>query len=295
MPKKTDAKVLKETDQPTKPVKESVDHNCEIFDKWYHSYVEHCDRAYDKTAEQKKTRVEELLTKLETLTSLRLQHTNISEANSLDSKIQETNKILEKEYAFVSRNDKIKKEMKEYLQLNSSEYVYKKILSHPEIKEILITTNAISIITNTLYDKKRSIGHFQIMLKTPTEHCSIENLAIKNLEYCVKGQYDHWHVQEQSPCLAGWNPVLQRHLDTYQLFLFFDTLIHYLTLTNDEHAYIKKEAWFEDFNASKHSKKIKLMDDQVQSDHDTSATQLGTAGWSEGTISTSTIGWGGIW
>jgi len=181
--------------------------------------------------------------------------------------------------------------MKENLKMNSSKAVYKRILAHPFIDEVIVEDNSLSIVTKRLYANKIYIGYYQIMITSDDSHYNASNTRIKNLEYCVHDCHDHWHVSNKHPCLASWKPILQRHLDTYQLFLFFDTFIHYLTLSDSTHANIHFDKWIEDFKDK--GVKRKLMTNK----HQEKFIPVNDQSWYSGTTGTitNTIIWGETW
>ncbi len=155
----------------------------------------------------------------------------------------------------------------------------------------------LNIYTKKLRVKEHEIGNFKLTYSLPN------TFFIRNLEYVVNGALDHWHVQYGAPCLASWEPILWRQIDTYQIFLFVDTLIHYLLLSNDAHGYMKFGEWISKFEAKEETKKNRVSSSSLSEtqslyleSYPTNVTivQSGqtTSGWSTGTtVATNTDTW----
>ena len=255
------------------------------FKNWYAKYLIACDDDYEKSLKNDYVSTDELTTRLDTLMNARVIHSEMSYQNSLDDKIQTVKDSLKRVFKKIDNVGKIKKEMKENLKMNSSKTVYKRILAHPFVDEIIVDKDSLSIITKKLYANKIYIGYYQIMITSDGSHCDASTTRIKNLEYQVHDQHDHWHVNNEKPCLASWKPILQRHLDTYQLFLFFDTFIHYLTLSDSTHANIHFDKWIEDFKDKGAKRKLMKSKEANMTYQYTNTISSGTIG----------VAWGSSW
>lgn len=118
---------------------------------------------------------------------------------------------------------------------------FTKIKLHPKINKVEVkSSDELCIKTKKFKVSGYDIGNFKIIIKQSNP------LEIRNLEYRV-GVYDHWHIEGGNPCLGEWSELLSKYFHTGNIFLFVDTIIHYLLAPGDEHPYIKKNIWLNHF------------------------------------------------
>jgi hypothetical protein len=222
----------------------------EEFLVWYKKYIIVCNTKYTAF-------IEDLLKKFETekeqaqkLLEARMKYSDLTAESGLDQKIlQNEEKLANLEYD-LEKAKSIKQEMNERLLEDSASKVYNKIIEHPKVTKIEIDDKTLNVYTKKLKVEGSNIGDFKLSYQLD------KILYIKNLEYVVDNKYDHWHIQFGEPCLSEWKPILWRQLDTFQLFFFVDTLIHYLLLSSSVHAYISFKDWIKKFEAKEKLEEI---------------------------------------
>ncbi len=228
-----------------------------FFKEWYIRYIARCDIKYENIINEKTSHFAEIEQNLLKLVNMRNQYTDMSAPYpALDAKIEDNNRQMRSLENTIQEIEKIRKDMLEKLSVQSARNVYKKLMQHPKIEKVQVATHSISIITKMIRVQGYEIGNFQIYYDYESNV-----IKIKNLVYCVKNCYDHWHVKETDPCLGDWKNVLVRYADTYQLFLFVDTLIHYLLLSDSSHAYIQFDEWLECFQKRDNVEQVKEIDE----------------------------------
>lgn len=210
------------------------------FKIWYNEYIETNDNKFSNNLKILETQLSEEKLRVEKYINVRMRNIQLPDPN-LDIIIKKGNESV---FKIVDRIEEYKKirEEKKSLRDKKAKEIYEKLLKHPKISKIEISDRTLHVITKKLKVNSHNIGNYKLSYSLPNSIC------IENLEYVVNGQYDHWHVSGKDPCLASWKPILWRQLDTYQLFLFVDTLIHYLLLSDSTHAYIKFEDWIKIFS-----------------------------------------------
>ena len=267
------------------------------FEAWFKTYVEQCDQKYLSHIDATTEKLLETKEKAKKIADIRMK-TDMSQKSDLDTKLSA---IIEETYKLEEHIENIKKFKEEMYSSKlklTAEKVYDKLEKHPTIKKIEINNGTdLNIYTKKLRVKEHEIGNFKLTYSLPN------TFFIRNLEYVVNGALDHWHVQYGAPCLASWEPILWRQIDTYQIFLFVDTLIHYLLLSNDAHGYMKFGEWISKFEAKEETKKNRVSSSSLSEtqslyleSYPTNVTivQSGqtTSGWSTGTtVATNTDTW----
>lgn len=219
----------------------------EKFLDWYKKYILICNKKYEEYLLSLSKKITESEIELQKIIDYRM-NTNLSTQSELDSKIKIKNdEIADLRFRIVKIKE-IREEMVEDLSKRAVGKIYNKILRHPKVAKIIIDGSKLNVITKKISIEKMfgikriNIGHYKFTY-IPENNI----FHIRNLEYVVDDRYDHWHVQYGDPCLAYWRPILQKYLDTYQIFFFIDTLIHYLLLSDSQHAYLPFESWIKKF------------------------------------------------
>lgn len=212
------------------------------FKTWYSKYASRCIEEGIKYVGSLHKNKDELSHKV----SKALEIKQRASTSALDASIlnSETDNLLTRLADAEESIDKINSIIEETKQrAKELEYkkVYKKLQLHPKIEEIKISGESLQIVTKNLKVKSYDIGKFCLEYTLPNK------IKIYNLTYRVNGRYDHWHVQNGDPCLDSRRPIMWRYIDTFQLFLFIDTLFHYLLLSQSEHAYMPFEEWIKRF------------------------------------------------
>lgn len=211
------------------------------FEAWYKRYVKQCDEKYLSHVDDLTKRLTEMEISLQKIIDVRMQ-TGMTKESDLDEKIRTKQEEVFSLKAQLDRVERIREEMDSTKLKQTAKKVYDKLAKHPSIEKIEVSKETtLNIYTKKLKVKGQEIGNYKLSYNLPS------TFYIRNLEYVVEGQYDHWHVNYGEPCLASWKPILYKQLDTYQIFLFIDTLIHYLLLSNDAHAYMTFEKWLAKF------------------------------------------------
>ena len=264
----------------------------EKFQIWYQKYVDVCNQKYNSYLDNLKNSLTIERSSLQKLIEARM-HSNLSVKSELDEKIgQKNDKVAEMEEN-IEKLSSIRQEMDSRIMKLSSNKVYRKLTDHPKIDKVEIKDNELNVITKKLIVKGHNIGHFKFTFDPTTNR-----LFIRNLEYVVEGALDHWHVKYGDPCLADWKPVLWRYIDTFQIFFFIDTLIHYLLLAQgDRHAYKVFDEWIKLFETKPEIKKTQVNRSELSVDQLAYAQTYGTvvvrannanitAGWDTGTTYT---------
>jgi len=247
------------------------------FRIWYQLYIDVCNQKYNSCLDGLQTNIGTEKNSLEKLIDFRM-NSDMSRKSEFDDKIKQKNdQIIEIEEK-IEKLSSVREEMDTRLSKLNSDKVYKKLRNHPKIEKIEINNNELNVITKKLKLKGHNIGHFKFTFD-PTNN----RLFIRNLEYVVEGALDHWHVKNGDPCLADWKPVLWRYIDTFQIFFFIDTLIHYLLLAQGtHHAYKSFDEWIKLFETKPEIKKTENDRSSntivIQEDYTTT-----TAGWHTGT------------
>lgn len=212
-----------------------------LFKSWYKVYIE---RGNQKADDYLNTLREKLLSEknnLNNIISVRMTTMMSGSTSELDEKInKKSEEVVDLEEKIIKITE-LRDEIKSKSSSLSAEKVYRKLTDHPKISKIEVKDNELHVITKNLKTQGQNIGHFQLTYNLN------DRLYIKNLEYVVGGVLDHWHVKYGDPCLSEWRAVLWKSLDTFQLFMFVDTLIHYLLLSSSEHAYMPFEEWIRKF------------------------------------------------
>lgn len=261
----------------------------EKFQIWYQKYVDVCNKKYSSYLDNLKNSLVTEKSSLQKIVNSRM-HSNLSAKSELDEKIARKNdKVIEIEES-IEKLYSVRQEMDDRIMKLNSDKVYQKLTDHPKIDEIEVKNNELNIITKKLKVKGRNIGHFKFTFDPTTNR-----LFIRNLEYVVEGALDHWHVKYGDPCLADWKPVLWRYIDTFQIFFFVDTLIHYLLLAQgDKHVYKVFDEWIKLFEERSEIKKAQVSQSELSADQLAYAQAYGTivvrandtnttAGWNTGT------------
>ncbi len=254
------------------------------FYSWYKKYVSNCNSKYIVFVEELIKKIEVNKIQLQKLVDVRIRCSDLSQENDLDQKFSTYSNELANLELKLEKSKSIRHEMDERLLENSAKKVYDKIIDHPKIQKITADENALNIYTKELKVEGQSIGNFKLTYQLDNK------LYIRNLEFVVDDQYDHWHIHYGEPCLSQWYPILWRQLDTFQLFFFVDTLIHYLLLSDSVHAYMPFQTWIEKFKAKK-----KVDKQPVKQTGLTANQQAYLNEYSYQTIQASTISTGWSW
>lgn len=224
--------------------------NMREFTEWYKEYFDTCENRYKVSLESFEKERICIKSDIKILFEIWMQ--------SRDQKIKEINeKIKQKTDQLVKIEEKIEKmtTIKEEIDSEtfrlSAKKTYEKLKKHLLINKICLDLDKLVIITKKLKVKNNNIGHFEI-----TYSLKNNNIRIKNLEYRVDNIFDHWHIRDTEPCLAEWKIILWKHLDTFQLFFFIDSILHYLLLSDSTHAYMKFDEWMEKFKNKKPLREI---------------------------------------
>ena len=271
----------------------------EKFRSWYHKYVVICNQRYISYIETLQKNLEKERSVFEKMIDFRLRM-NMTRSSEIDEKIERKDEYLAKIEENLVKASSIREEMDFKSTDLNADKIYARLKKHQKISKIEIDGGDLNIITKKLKVKGKNIGYFKFTYNPQTER-----LFIRNLEYVVDGIYDHWHIKVGEPCLAEWKPILWKYLDTFQIFLFIDALIHYLLLSNSNHAYKPFEEWIKLFEEKPKVEKQKISVQLLSSDqlaytgvyqtvevYDTD-TSTGT-GWST-TTSYSTTSTYGCW
>ena len=235
------------------------------FEAWYKKYIRLCDSKYDNYLNKLREDLAEGKVKVQRIVDIRMR--NISQGSELDERIKLAHEEIYNIDVKIDSIAKTRKEMDNIKLKVTAKKVYDKLLKHPKIKKIEISNGSdLNIYTEKLKTKKHNIGNYKLTYKLP------DIFYIRNLEYVVQGCFDHWHVKYGEPCLSSWRPILTKQIDTYQIFLFVDTLIHYLLLSNSEHSYIPFDQWIVKFKTKDKTKAITA--DRLQLSEEQSAYLL---------------------
>ncbi len=211
------------------------------FENWYKKYIKYGNQKAEEFIEITKEKLKTQQSDLDKMIGFRIGSMTIP--SDLDEKINKKSEEVVNLEENITKIEEIRKEINSNNSNQSAEKVFRKLTDHPKVEKIEVNDKELYITTKNLKVRGESIGHFKFTY-------SLDNrLHIRNLEYVVSGRFDHWHVSYGDPCLSEWKAILWRYLDTFQLFMFVDTLIHYLLLSNSEHAYIPFEEWIKKFKA----------------------------------------------
>lgn len=230
------------------------------FRSWYHTYINACNQKYTDYVENLKKSLEIEKAAFKKLVDYRM-NTNLSQALNLDEKINQKNDQISSIEDKLAKISSVKEEMDSRSSDQSADKVYEKLKKHQKIDKIEIDGDDLNIITKKLKVQGHNIGHFKFTYNPKTNR-----LFIRNLEYVVEGIYDHWHVKVGDPCLSEWKPILWKYLDTFQIFFFVDTLIHYLLLSSSVHAYKPFEEWIKLFEQKAEVKKQEISANELSAD-----------------------------
>jgi len=144
----------------------------------------------------------------------------------------------------IGKHEKDKKKLGD----ESSRSILSRLNKHSKVEEIQIRDNKLNIFTGNIYcpsENNKGIGKFRIVI--PSSGLSYLNLY--NLDYEVGEEEDetkdHWAVNEGNPCLGDWYDDFHNYYSSGNLFLFFDTIMHYLSISKDEEAFMPREDWFD--------------------------------------------------
>lgn len=223
------------------------------FENWYKKYIKYGNQKADEFLELTIEKLEIEKQNLEKIVNVRMSSIMTESTSDLDEKIKEKSDIIIDLEEKISKIKEIQKEINSSNSNQSVEKVFRKLTDHPKVAKVEVKDKELYITTKNLKVRSENIGHFKFTYTL--NNC----LHIRNLEYIVNGIFDHWHVKYGDPCLSEWRAILWRYLDTFQLFMFVDTLIHYLLLSSSEHAYMPFEEWIKKFKA-----KIPVETQQVQ-------------------------------
>lgn len=212
------------------------------FAVWYKRYLVNCDNKYQTYLNNLEKEIGDVQIEFEKITTMRIQQSNMSLPSDIDGVIDQKSAKLAELEEKIDKAKKIRIEMND--KKTTASKVYSKILKHPKIDKIQIEDSKLHIITKKLSIHHRNIGFFKFTYDTDRNV-----LFIRNQEYVVDGILDHWHIKYGDPCLHDWKPILWKYLDTFQIFFFVDTVIHYLVLANTNHAYMPFEEWIKKFEA----------------------------------------------
>jgi len=224
----------------------------EKFRSWYHKYVVICNQRYISYIETLQKNLEKERSVFEKMIDFRLRM-NMTRSSEIDEKIERKDEYLAKIEENLVKASSIREEMDFKSTDLNADKIYARLKKHQKISKIEIDGGDLNIITKKLKVKGKNIGYFKFTYNPQTER-----LFIRNLEYVVDGIYDHWHIKVGEPCLAEWKPILWKYLDTFQIFLFIDALIHYLLLSNSNHAYKPFEEWIKLFEEKPKVEKQKI-------------------------------------
>ncbi len=127
-------------------------------------------------------------------------------------------------------------------KLEESEVLKERFLKHPLIQDVTITSSdCIKIKTDYLKYEKTVIGAYEISLDPKSKAIRVGNLTH---EYPGNLSYPHWAVSCTTPCLGEWAPGLMEYAKNFEYFLFFDSMIRYLTQCHrDSSVYININEW----------------------------------------------------
>ncbi len=262
------------------------------FRSWYKQYVDICNKKYVAYVDELKKKIEIEKTAFQKLIDYRMK-TNLMHSLELDGKINQKSEQIANLESSIVKISSIKEEMDNRVSDLSADKLYEKILKHPKVDKIEIENDDLNIITKKLKVRDKNIGHFKFTYNPKTNR-----LFIRNLEYVVEGTFDHWHVKFGDPCLADWKPILWKYLDTFQIFFFVDTLIHYLLLSNSNHAYKPFEEWIKLFEKKEEVKKQEINASELSADQLAYAEMYNTvyiraseyaAGWVDSTTTATTM------
>lgn len=232
----------------------------EKFQSWYQKYINVCNKKYTEYSESLQKYLTMERTNLQKMIDVRMRM-GISLLSSLDEKIKQKNEQIADIDEQITRLSSVREEMDLRLAKVNAVKIYQKLKKHPKIAKIEVNDDELNIITKKLEVKGKNIGHFKFTFNPLNNR-----LFIRNLEYVVDDMFDHWHVKYGEPCLADWKPILWRYIDTFQIFFFIDTLIHYLLLSSSHHAYKPFEEWIKSFEAKEEVKTKQINSSDLSAD-----------------------------
>lgn len=225
------------------------------FNNWYSEYQTTCLKIAEKNINESKPYINDSKSKISRLIDLIKSNSN----STYKEKLESERKNQEHYKNTFERALKTKDRILEKIKINSPKNTFRKLKNHKLITDINIVTkiennqsiDCLDIKTKELFidfnGQQKSIGEFLFSIKL-NGYFNVSNLTFK-----VNDKFDHWHVQYTVPCLGSWQAIFLQTFTSFQLFLFIDTIFHYLLLSDSNHAYLTREKWFESFD-----KKIKI-------------------------------------
>ena len=101
----------------------------------------------------------------------------------------------------------------------------------------------LNLYTKMLKDGARNIGQFRFcLLKSP----AVSGLGWRAINLTWRnGCLDHWAINEGRCCTGEWELDFQKCLYEADIPAFFNLMIHYITLSPEEHTYTTKKDWYE--------------------------------------------------
>ena len=222
------------------------------FEAWFKEYVKQTNQKYVEHLDKLDNDLITATKEAQKITDARMR-LDITKKTELDVKVKAAQEMLYNLKYQINNVKNIREDIKETNLKLTAKKVYDKLLKHPKINKIEISKEKnLNIHTEKLEVNNENIGNYVLTYRLP------DMFFVRNDEYVVEGKYDHWHVQYGEPCLSSWKPILWQQLDTFQLFLFIDTLIHYLLLSDDTHSYTPFSDWIKKFKAKEKVEAKKL-------------------------------------
>ncbi|MFA5395907.1 MAG: hypothetical protein WC346_07870 [Methanogenium sp.] len=230
-----------------------------IYSKYTSTILNHVNPEIDRLRQSKR----EYLFKINQLLELFRSSSSDSYKEKIEKSKNSRSEIV-KNYESAVR---IKKSIEENDEKYSSKRVFSLLKNHKLIDDISISndgTEYLNIQTKELIESEYNcnIGKFEFRILLDNS----DNFYIKNLTYRVRDELDHWHVNNNQPCKGAWNSILYQAFYSYQLFLYIDTIFHYLMLSNTTHAYMNKLDWLYAFSkgANKNEEWTKSKADEIE-------------------------------
>ncbi len=119
----------------------------------------------------------------------------------------------------------------------------KKLKAHSMIQSITVGSDGyLSVFTKMLKWKTTNIGKFRICLSAG----SGLRLYVFNLTYSQENRLDHWAIQHNEPCLGEYTDIVWDNIYRGEIYLFIDSMIHFITMAGDDGAYTDRDDWFDE-------------------------------------------------
>lgn len=207
------------------------------FEKWFEIY----SKTIMKLQNQKITSAESRIDKLnEEFIKVEKVKSDKIDGISKEKILSDLGSKLRKESDTVRKH---KKSLVSYMSTDA-EMILSNLEKHSFFTGLIAdnVTGELNLYTKTIKYSRNNIGRFRIVLHS-SEHSFIK---VVNLDYNHNG-YDkeHWAISQFQPCYGEWQDEISRLSIEGNIFEIFQMMILYISTSGHDHAYMKREDYFE--------------------------------------------------